>query len=250
MRISSIAEEIATAFQFLTRVPIPTFVWSPDGLSRSAKFFPLVGLAIGTAAAILHLWLSPHFPTGMVSMLIVLFTVLVTGGLHEDGLADVADAFGGGRNRDQILSILKDSRIGTYGAIALIFSVASRVLLLAVIPGNKFARYVISAQVLCRWTILPLGLMLPAARKREGQGARLAKRISFMSVTAGTLIAFGLAIFLLRMDSVGPVLFVLLLTLFSGLYYRWRIEGITGDCFGATIQLAEVAVYVCGVWRR
>ena len=249
MKVSPVAEQIATAFQFLTRVPMPTFAWSPDALSRSAKYFPLVGLAIGTAAATLHLWLSPHFPGGIVAMLIVLFTVLITGGLHEDGLADVADAFGGGRNRDHTLSILKDSRIGSYGAIALIFSIASRVLLLALIPGNRFARYVISAHVLCRWTILPLGFMLPAARKCEGQGARLAKRISPISVTAGTLIAFGIAVFFLRMDSVGPVLIVLLLTLSSGLYYRWRIGGITGDCFGATIQLAEIAVYVCGAWR-
>lgn len=250
MRISPVAEQIATAFQFLTRVPLPEFAWSPDGLSRSAKFFPLVGLAIGTAAATLHLWFSPHFPGGVVAMLIVLFTVLVTGGLHEDGLADVADAFGGGRNRDQILSILKDSRIGSYGAIALIFSIASRVLLLAFIPGNRLARYVISAHVLCRWTILPLGIMLPAARKQEGQGACLAKQISSRSLTAGTLIAFSVAFFLLRLDGVGPTIMVLLLTLFSGLYYRWRIGGITGDCFGATIQLAEIAVYVCGAWRR
>lgn len=250
MKISPVAEQIATAFQFLTRVPMPTFAWSPDALSRSAKFFPLVGFAIGTAAATLHLWFSPRFPESIVAMLIVLFTVLVTGGLHEDGLADAADAFGGGRNRDHVLSILNDSRIGCYGAIALIFSIASRTLLLAFIPGNRFARYVISAQALCRWTILPLGFMLPAARKGEGQGARLAKRISFMSVTAGTLFAFGIAVFFLRMDAVGPVLIVLLLTLSSGLYYHWRIGGITGDCFGATIQLAEIAVYVCGAWRR
>src|SRR5579872_1080241 len=187
MRITPVAEQIATAFQFLTRVPLPTFAWSPNGLSRSAKFFPLVGLAIGAVAATLQLWLSPHFPAGIVAILIVLFTALATGGLHEDGLADVADAFGGGHNRDHILAIMKDSHIGNYGAIALTFSIASRILLIAAIPGNKFARYVISAHVLCRWTILPLGLMLPAARKEEGQGARLAKQISFTSLIAGTL---------------------------------------------------------------
>jgi len=248
MRLFPIAEEIATAFQFLTRVPVPEFAWSADGLSRSAKFFPLVGLAIGLAAAALRLCLSPHLPVGIVAMLIVLFTVLVTGGLHEDGLADVADAFGGGRNRDQILSILKDSRIGSYGAIALIFSIALRALLLGLIPENRFVHYVISAQILCRWTMLPLGLVLPAARK-QGQGARLAKQISLASMTLGTLFAFGIAGFLLRMNAVGPIVIVLLLTVLSGLYYRWRIRGITGDCFGATIQLAEIAVYVCGVWR-
>lgn len=249
MRFSSIAEEIATAFQFLTRVPLPAFAWSADGLARSAKFFPVVGLAIGFAMAALHLCLSPHLPTGIVAMLIVLFAVLVTGGLHEDGLADVADAFGGGRDRDQILSILKDSRIGSYGAIALAFSIASRILLLALIPGNRFTRYIVSAQVLSRWTILPLGAMLPAARKLEGQGARLARQISSISVVVGTLIAFGTAVLILRINAAVPILIILLLTVVSGLCYWRRIEGITGDCFGATIQLAEIAVYVCGVWR-
>ncbi|HZP06431.1 MAG TPA: adenosylcobinamide-GDP ribazoletransferase [Terracidiphilus sp.] len=250
MKLFSITEEIATAFQFLTRVPLPAFAWSSSGLSRSAKFFPLVGVAIGSAAAVLHLWLSPHFPASIAAMLIVLFTVLVTGGLHEDGLADVADAFGGGHDPDQILSILKDSRIGSYGAIALLFSIASRVLLLALIPGDRFTRYVISAQMLCRWTILPLGFVLPAARKQEGQGARVAKQVSLISLTVGSFFAFGIMVFLLRIDAVEPIIVTLLLTVLSGLYYRSRIGGITGDCFGATIQLAEIAVYFCGVWRR
>lgn len=248
MRLFPIAEEIATAFQFLTRVPSAKFAWSPDGLSRSAKFFPFVGLAIGLAMASLHLWLSPHLPVGIVAMLAVLFTVLVTGGLHEDGLADVADAFGGGRDREQILTILKDSRVGSYGAIALIFSIVSRALLLMLIPGASFARYVVSAQILCRWTILPLGFMVPPARE-QGQGARLAKQVSLSSTTIGTLFAFGTVGFLLRMNAMGPIVVALLLTALSGFYYHWRIRGVTGDCFGATIQLAEIAVYVCGVWR-
>lgn len=250
MKIRPVIEEIATAFQFLTRLPLRGLSWSPDGLSRSAGFFPLVGLAIGSAAALLHQWLSPHFPVGVVAMLIVFFSVLVTGGLHEDGLADVADAFGGGHTREQILTILKDSRIGSYGAIALVFSIVFRVLLLAYLPGNGFARYVISAHALCRWTILPLGAMLPAVRKQEGQGARLARQISVVSVSVGTLIAFATAAFLLRMEVWGPVAAVLIVTLLSGLYYRRIIGGITGDCFGATTQLAEIAVYLCGVWCR
>lgn len=250
MSILGIIEEVAAALQFLTRLPLPRLAYSPNVLSRSSRFFPLVGLMIGTAAATLHWGLTPHFPEAVVAVLIVLFSVLATGGLHEDGLADVADAFGGGWNRDQVLEILKDSRIGSYGALAVVFSIGSRILLLALLPGSIFARYIISAHVLCRWTILPLGRVLPAARRQDGQGARLARQISVASLLLGTLIAFGIAAFLLRTAIWAPIAAVVVVTILSGLYYQRRLGGITGDCFGATVQLAEIAVYLCGVWRR
>lgn len=250
MTIRGIFEEVVAAFQFLTRLPLPRSAHSPNVLSRSSKFFPLVGLTIGAAATALHWWLIPHLPETAVALLIVLFSVLATGGLHEDGLADVADAFGGGWNRDQVLEILKDSRIGSYGAFALVFSIAMRTLLLALLPGSVFVQYLISAHVLCRWAILPLGRILPAARRQDGQGARLARQISVASLLLGTLIAFGIAAFLMRTAMWAPIVCVATVTLLSGLYYQRRIGGITGDCFGATVQLAEIAVYLCGVWRR
>jgi adenosylcobinamide-GDP ribazoletransferase len=249
MKSSGIFRDIATAFQFLTRLPLTRLTYSPDALSRSARFFPLVGLAIGLAATALQRGMKPHLPMDVVSLLIVLFSVLATGGLHEDGLADVADAFGGGWKREQILEILKDSRIGSYGAAAIVFSIVGRVLLLASLPGKEFAEYVISAHVLCRWTILPLGWILPSARQQEGEGARLARQVSGTSVLVGTLFAFGVAAYLLRLGVLAPIASVLVVTLLSGLYYRRRIGGITGDCFGASVQLAEIAVYLCGVWR-
>lgn len=248
MKLREILKDVASAFQFLTRMPLPRLAYSPDALSRSAMFFPLVGLAIGAAAAVLHRLLLPHLPLDIVAVLIVLFSILATGGLHEDGLADVADAFGGG-SRERVLEILKDSRIGSYGALAVVFSFVVRVLLLAALPGKAFAGYVIAAHVLCRWTILPLGCILPAARKQEGQGARIARQVSRVSIVVGTLFAFGMAAYLLRMAVWEPIAAVLLVTFLSGLYYRRRIGGITGDCFGATMQLAEIAVYFCGVWR-
>lgn len=250
MKLLRIFVDLGAAFQFLTRLPLSRLTYLPDGLSRAAKFFPVVGLAIGLAAAGLHRYLSPHLPMGLVALLIVLFSVLATGALHEDGLADVADAFGGGWSREQILEIMKDSRIGSYGALAIVFSLAGRVMLLASLPSSIFASYVICAHVLCRWTVLPLGSILPAARKQTGQGARLARQISGVSVLVGSLITFGIAGFLLRMIVWAPIGAVLLVTIISGLYYRRRIGGITGDCFGTTMQLAEVAVYLCGVWHR
>jgi len=244
-----IFQDIAAAFQFLTRLPLARLTYRPDALSRSAKFFPLVGLALGVAIAGIYLVLSPHLPTIIVAIVIVLFSTLATGGLHEDGLADAADAFGGGWNRQQTLEIMKDSRIGSFGALAIVFSVAGRVLLLAHLPSSSFIQYAISAEVLCRWTALPLGAALPGAREDASQGARIARQISGLSLAVGTLFALVIVGYLLRISMWEPVVAASFVTLFTGLFYKQRIGGITGDCFGATIQLTLPAVYLCGVWN-
>jgi adenosylcobinamide-GDP ribazoletransferase len=242
-------QDIAAAFQFLTRLPLSWLSYRPDALPRAVKYFPLVGLAVGAAAAGLYRLLSPHLPIAVIAFVIVLFSTLVTGGLHEDGLADAADAFGGGWNREQVLAIMNDSRIGSYGALALIFSVAGRVLLLANIPAGSIVQYVICAEVLCRWVMLPLGAALAGAREQEGQGARVARHVSGISLAVGTLISLGVVGFLLHMSAFWPVAAASAVTLLSGWYYKHRIGGITGDCFGATSQVTLLAVYFCGVWR-
>lgn len=242
-------QDVAAAFQFLTRLPLSRLTYRPDALSRSAKFFPLVGLALGAAAAGIYLVLSPHLPIMIVALLIVLFLALATGGLHEDGLADVADAFGGGWDGPRILEIMKDSRIGTYGAMAIVFSITGRILLLSNLSPASFVPYVISAEVLCRWTVLPLGAALSGAREMESQGARIANQVSGVSLAVGTMLAFGIVWYLLRTAMWVPVVAASFIALLSGIYYKRRIGGITGDCFGATIQLTLAAVYLCGVWR-
>jgi adenosylcobinamide-GDP ribazoletransferase len=249
MSIPRTLRDAASAFQFLTRVPLPRFRYDPEALSRSAKFFPLVGLAIGLASALVFLGLSSHIPAAIAALSAVLFTVIVTGGLHEDGLADTADAFGGGWRREQILEILKDSRIGSYGATAVAISILSRTLLIAALPHALAIQYLVAAHVLNRWTVLPLGSILPAAREDSGQGARLARQISIPSLVIGSLLAIAISAYMLRTSALTPILAVLGVTLLSGLYYQRRIGGVTGDCFGATTQLTEIAVYFVGVWH-
>jgi adenosylcobinamide-GDP ribazoletransferase len=241
--------DIVAAFQFLTRLPLDGLTYQPDGLSRAAKFFPLVGLVIGAGDAGVYRFLSPHLPAAMVALLIVLFSTLVTGGLHEDGLADAADAFGGGWSKQQVLEIMKDSRIGTYGALALAFSLAARLLLLVYLPAASFLQYLISAQVICRWVMLPLGVALSNAGESASQGGRLARRVSATSLAVGTLTSLCVVSYLLRISTVWPFIAALSVALLTGLYYKHRIGGVTGDCFGATSELTLIAVYTCGVWR-
>jgi len=244
-----LVEELLIAFQFLTRLPISRIAYQPDSLSRSAKFFPVVGLVIGLGASVLQRILSLHLNRMLVALLILTFLVLITGGLHEDGLADTADAFGGGWNREQVLTILRDSRIGSFGALALVLSVLARFLLLSVLPVNRFTALVVSAHVLCRWTSLPLSYFLrPARESDDGQGTRIAQKISPASLLIGSLLSFAIVLYLMRREFWIPVLAAIVITACCGLYYFRRIGGVTGDCFGATNQLTEIAVYFCGVW--
>lgn len=241
--------DLLTAVQFLTRVPVSTRSFAPDSLARSVLYFPLVGLGIGAGAGAIDLWLAPHVGRWGAGMGALLFLVLVTGCLHEDALADAADGFGGGWTKEQILLIFKDSRIGSYGATTLVLSLLARFWLLSTIALGDMVRYAIAAEVLCRWTVLPLGYFLPAARVAEGQGARVAERTSRMSVGVGSVLTAGIVGVALGVRAVGPGAAVVLVVLATGWFYRRKIGGVTGDCFGATMQVAEIAVLVCGVWR-
>jgi adenosylcobinamide-GDP ribazoletransferase len=240
--------EVAIAFQFLTRIPTPATTFEEDSLSRAAKFFPLVGLVVGCGAALLQKMLLTHLSRPLIALVVLAYLMLITGCLHEDGLADTADGFGGGWGKDQILAILRDSRIGSYGAAALVMSVLTRYVLLVTLPIEHFAAFVISGQVLCRWSSLPLSYFLPSARQQDGLGARIAKLTSMPSLIFGSLFSFAVVGYELRWSAVAPVLAAGLVTALSGWFYWRKIRGVTGDCFGATNQLSEVAVYFCGVW--
>ena len=227
---------------------MPSTTFEENSLSRSVKFFPLVGLVVGSGAALLQRILTVHLARPLTAFVVLTYLVLITGCLHEDGLADTADGFGGGWTKDRILAILRDSRIGSYGAIALILSLLARYMLLASLPMERFTAYIISAHVLSRWSSLPLSYFLAPAREQEGQGARIARLISFPSLLFGSLVSIAIVFFALRRSSVAPLLAAPLLVVLSGWFYQRKIGGITGDCFGATNQLTEIAVYFCGVW--
>ena len=247
-QIRRLGNEIVVAFQFLIRIPMPSIAFETDSLSRATKFFPLVGLVVGSGATLLQKLLMFHMGRPLVALIVLLYLVLITGGLHEDGLADTVDGFGGGRTKDQILAILKDSRIGSYGATALVLSLLARYLLLASLPLEHFAAYVISSHVLCRWSSLPLSYFLPPAREQDGQGARIAKLTSLASLVFGSVFSFAVVTIALRRSAAAPVLVAIFTVALSGWLYVRELGGVTGDCFGATNQLTEIAVYFCGVW--
>jgi adenosylcobinamide-GDP ribazoletransferase len=247
--------DFLSAVQFLTRVPVPSQPYKTDSLARSVVFFPVVGLVVGGGAALLHVALTPHLPRLAVAFVVLLYLVVITGGFHEDGLADTADGFGGGTTREKILLILRDSRIGSYGGIALTLSLVGRLVLIASLPLAQAPQYLIAAHVLCRWTTLPLSYYLAPARspdsqQMDGQGARIARLTSTGTMMAGTIFSVAVVALLLRMHAIAPILSTIAITIVTGFYYRSRIGGVTGDCFGATNQLSEIGVTLCGAWIR
>ncbi len=248
LRAPRFAVDMAVAFQFLTRLPVPQVPFAPDGLARAVKFFPLVGLVIGSGAALLQKVLSPHLGRLSCALVVLLYLVLITGCLHEDGLADVADSLGGW-TQEKRLAILHDSRIGTFGATALALSLLSRAALLAELPLERFTAYLVSAHVLCRWSALLGSYYLPPARDSEGQGARIARLTSTFSLIAGSVFTIVTVVVALRKAAIVPVLAAIVVSMLSSVFYLRKFGGVTGDCFGATTQITEIAVYLCGVWK-
>jgi adenosylcobinamide-GDP ribazoletransferase len=244
----SAANSFLVAVQFMTRLPVSRGIkYSPDALAKSAVFFPAIGLLIGAGGAALYWLFSPHASRDIVVLVILVYLVTIAGGLHEDALGDAADGFGGAREKDRILAIMRDSRIGSFGSVAITLSLLARFVLLTNLGPGKFVAFLIAGQVLGRWTALPLAFFLPSARDDvAGQGNLIAKKITPLPFAAGTLLALTIVGLALGAAAIPALLIAVLVVAISGFYYRRRIGGITGDCLGATNQLTEIAVYLIG----
>jgi adenosylcobinamide-GDP ribazoletransferase len=230
------------AIQFLTVLPVRAGAVS---LAGSAVFFPLVGAVLGVFASGVYLLLARVLPMPLPSMLAVLFLVLATGGLHEDGLADVADAFRARRAPERIFEILKDSRIGTFGALALVFSILVRWQALNTLGVHSTIALIVS-EALPRTAFVVLSHVAKPAGSGLGNalGTGLSRNVTLLAATQGIALAF----------LAGPRL---ALTLLAGTaaavwmarsYFHRRIGGVTGDCLGATGQLVEcycLLTFVC-----
>jgi adenosylcobinamide-GDP ribazoletransferase len=235
------------ALQLLTRLPLPSLPNSSESeLGKAAAFFPLVGVIVGAGAALVFVLLQRVLSVPASVLCATVFAAFITNGFHEDGLADSFDGFGGGWTKDRVLEIMRDSRIGTYGTLALIFVILGKVNFLSVLPQGQIWRWLIVAHTASRWTILPLCAWLPYARA-EGQGKLVAKQVGVLEIIMGTVMLLLVLILLPWQAALAALLVTTLVTLLSGLYFRARLQGITGDCLGAANQLTEVGLYLTAV---
>lgn len=239
-----------TALEFFTRLPVPAWVgYSQAQLNHAARYFPLVGLIVGAIGGAVTVAAATLLPASLAILIGMAATLLVTGAFHEDGLADACDGFGGGWEKLQILSIMKDSRIGSYGALAVGMALLLKFNALteidALVTPPTLALVLAAAHAASR--LGPVLLMRVLDYVREDESAKskpLAKSID----NGGLVLAISFGLIPCLWLTPEAILFavggVLLTSLCCGAYFLRRIGGYTGDCLGATQQLAEIAFYL------
>lgn len=244
--------DIATALTFLTRLPVARFAsGEPAALSRATMWFPLVGLLIGSALGLTVIAVSSLLPASVAVLAVLVLGVLLTGGFHEDGLADVADS-AGAFSPDSKLTIMRDSRVGTYGALALILLLLARYTMLGDLVWTDWTMVVgalIAAHVLARWSSVLLMTWLPyaraeAANKVVAQGVTSTQLLLSSAVAAVCLIPVAVLDWPLALLA---MLVALIVTALAGLWFRRTFDGMTGDCLGAANVMVEISVLVAAV---
>jgi adenosylcobinamide-GDP ribazoletransferase len=235
-----IVDSFAVALGFLTRLPAGRRVIREEDLARSTVFFPLVGLALGLSMAALAAIGSARLPSRMVAVGLVAMLAVLTGGLHLDGLADVFDGLGGGgHDRDRMLSIMQDSRIGAHGSAAVALLLIAKCFAVAGAVEHRDLALLIGFPMVARWAVVPLIVFFPTAR-RGGLGGVFNRHASGVDVAYATLLA-GATLACIGTRLALPGIFALAVAVAFGLLIQWRLGGLTGDVYGAAIELSEVA---------
>lgn len=253
-------EILFTALMFYTRIPVPKGVqYSKANAEKSFKYLPLIGLIVGGVATLVLLLLLTVLPVSIAVILSMLSSLLLTGAFHEDGLADTVDGFGGGWNKEKILTIMKDSTIGAYGTIALILILLLKFQLLVTlldipvnngIPAHYFILFVLlSGHSISR--VMAISAMVTHEYARVNDDSSKLKSIAQKKLKwTNTSVIFAiifsvLPLFLFQT----PFVFVLLFPIYvvkivlTKFFYKW-IGGYTGDCLGAIQQISEIVFYI------
>lgn len=253
---------LLAAVGFLTRLPLPRRLPSTAALERSVAWFPAVGTLVGGLAALGLLAAAWLWPWPLPALVAIAVAAAVTGGFHEDGLADTADALAAGGDVERRLRVLDDPRIGAVGAVVLVLVLLGRVAALALLPLATAAAALVAAHTLARWTVPALLWRLPYVRgesgvaaglKRGTTGGRLAVATLLVGIVLGAVVVADLAsapslggLFLSRIAGglAFAVVATVLVTLAAGAFFRRRFGGVTGDLLGATCQVAELVAYL------
>lgn len=238
-------DDLRTAAAFLTRLPMP----HPEGAKpasfvRAQRVFPIVGAGIGGAVGLVYLGLRAiGVPDLAAAALALGASTILTGALHEDGLADVADGFGGGRDREAKLEIMRDSRLGTYGALILLVSFVTKLAALTAIADGFVVQSLIAAHALARGILPAMSMNLAYARK-DGLAAN-AGRPDLATVAIAAAFALVIALVALPLgEALCAVLAAWAAAAGMAVLAQRQIGGQTGDVLGGAEQLAETAILV------
>jgi adenosylcobinamide-GDP ribazoletransferase len=251
-----------TAVMFYTRVPCPRWVdHNAEYITRATRYLPLIGCLVGLAyAASIALLLNIFSPVTSILLSIVV-SVLITGAFHEDGFADVCDGFGGGWTRDKILSIMKDSRVGSYGVIGLILLLGIKVtittdLLSSLRNIQVFILAIVTSHTVSRLAPVFVIYFLRYARdeSEESKAKPVAvgiKRSDVVFASVPAIVPLALFVSQTTLFMLITLVVVALTTTYLARYFRKWIGGYTGDCLGTIQQVTEVTFLLTSyvVWR-
>jgi adenosylcobinamide-GDP ribazoletransferase len=220
------------ALQFLTRLPAPRAEFTPADLSRSAVWFPIVGLVIG-AALVVAVWAGMRVSPWLGALLGLAAWIWITGAIHLDGLGDVADALGAAhRSPERFLEVLRDPHVGAFGVIAIALQLIAKLVLLAELPGPASLLALLLVPAWARWGPLVWSYAVPPLA--SGSGERFSWEIG-----APAIVAYALALALISAWAAPILLGALLIVPAIAAYWKYRLGGITGDCLGASVEVTE-----------
>ena len=242
-------QAIKLAISFYTRLPITNHTLDYSQLPQAAIFLPIIGWLVGgsTAAAF---YISTLLWSKVTAIIIALITgILLTGGLHEDGFADVCDGFGGGYDKARVLTIMKDSHIGVYGVLGLLLLLALKISTLSELTTANLPLILLAGHSLSRFTPLWLMHCYDYARVSDSKIAAAVYSPKRTELLLAAICA-GLPLLLLPTLCSLAVLVVLVVNHWLGCYFYRHIGGYTGDCLGASQQIAEIIFYltVSSLW--
>ncbi|AOP36178.1 adenosylcobinamide-GDP ribazoletransferase [Leptospira tipperaryensis] len=240
---------------FNTRLPVPPFyVYSEASVARSSRYFPFIGWVVSAGASFSSYGLAQVLPIEIAILLGMIVSVLITGGFHEDGLADVCDAFGGGWSKEKILEIMKDSRIGTFGSIGLILALGLKFFLLVELFKLSPWIFLLTswfAHSASRWSALVLMTLIPYARDNDlSKSKPIVKKLFVSDFIISTFFGCFPAFYFVQKypDQILHVAlgfgFSFLMITYLRSYFKKWIEGFTGDCLGFTQQVTELLFYL------
>jgi adenosylcobinamide-GDP ribazoletransferase len=233
----------AAAFRFLTIIPLPkSFGCAAEDLDDSPLFFPLVGAVLGliAAAGAWLLWKILPPMAAATALTILLFSF--SGALHLDGLADTADGFFSSRSREKVLEIMRDSRIGVMGVVALFAVLLLKVSSLVALNGTEAARAAFLMPVAGRCVLVIMMTLLPYVRPEGGLATRFYSRATVWPTLLCIITLYVLCSIISGIAGMVLASLVLAVVLLFGIFCFRRIGGITGDTMGAACEIAETAV--------
>ena len=229
------------ALQFLTIIRVAKGIdITGEKLGRSMACFPLVGFLLGLILVSLRYISGYILPPSIVDILVIAALVVITGALHLDGFADTVDGLAGGKDREKALSIMRDSRIGSFAVAGLVLLLILKIFALREVPGEIKNGTLMFMPVLGRWSMTQLTFGFTYARSSPGTGLAFTQFVGKREYVIATLMTAVISVGLFRFSGLMVLLLIAVLTLLFGLFFQRRLGGVTGDIMGAACEISEV----------